>query len=213
MTHWVMVVDLRKCIGCGTCMHVCGQLNKVPPGSQWRRVAERTVEVNSEKNRLFVTTSCMHCNNPPCLDVCPSKATKHREDGIVYIDSDRCIGCHSCIVACPYDARSIPESNSFIEEAHGNCETDGTQKDKIIGTSTKCDFCRERIDSGIKNGFNTGTDFEATPLCVYHCISEALYFGDLDDPTSEVSKLISGNKTVQLRDDLETNPSVYYLFD
>ena len=213
MTHWVMVVDLRKCIGCGTCKHVCSQLSPVPPDANWREIVEQTIKTNPGVKRFFVPTSCMHCENPPCLDVCPSKATKRRKDGIVYIDPDRCIGCYACIVACPYNARSVPESASIFVGSEVECQMDGTQRSKIIRTSTKCDFCRDRVVRGIESGLKVGTDFEATPFCVYYCISEALYFGDMDDPNSEVSKLISENKTVRLREDLMTNPSVYYIVD
>jgi phenylacetyl-CoA:acceptor oxidoreductase subunit 1 len=210
MAHWAMVIDLRKCIGCRACEKICEETNGAPPGATWRRVSEETDKTASGK-RLFIPMSCMHCENPPCVEVCPSKATKRRSDGIVYIDYDHCLGCGACVVACPYNARSIADACSVsyeVAESQAGTMPLGTD---LIGICTKCNFCMDRVDRGLAQGLRPGIDFEATPMCVNYCISEALNFGDLEDPTSEVSKMISQNKVTRLREDLGTNPSVYYI--
>jgi len=154
----------------------------------------------------------MHCENPPCLEVCPSKATKQRPDGIVEINYDRCMGCGSCIVACPYGARSIAEADLLlIDTSTHEINTIGAAD--LIGVCTKCNFCLERLDKGLAQGLQPGIDPEATPMCVRYCISEALYFGDADDPTSVVSQVILENKVIRPGEDIGTNPSVYYIAD
>jgi phenylacetyl-CoA:acceptor oxidoreductase subunit 1 len=203
-----MVIDLRKCIGCRACEDICSEINTVLPDRKWRRVYEETAKAGSRK-RLFTPVSCMHCDNPPCVEVCPSKATKQRSDGIVEINYDRCMGCGSCIVACPYGARSIVGADIYSLGEAARKKTNG--ESSLIGVCTKCDFCVERIDKGLAQGLQPGIHPEATPMCVNYCISEALIFGDLEDPTSEVSKMISENKVTRLREDLGTNPSVYYV--
>ena len=211
MARWAMVIDLRKCIGCGACQQICEEINRWPPGAKWRQVSEETDKKGNGK-RLFIPTSCMHCENPPCVEVCPSKATKQRPDGIVEIDYDRCIGCGSCIVACPYGARSITGADLLsLDTATRKIKINGAPD--LIGVCTKCNFCLERLDKGLAQGLQPGIDPEATPMCVRYCISEALYFGDADDPTSVVSQVILENKVIRLGEDIGTNPSVYYIVE
>ena len=211
MGRWAMVIDLRKCIGCGACQEICEGINRVPPGAKWRQVFEETDKKGSGK-RLFIPMSCMHCENPPCLEVCPSKATKQRPDGIVEINYDRCMGCGSCIVACPYGARSIADCDILsLDTANLKIKINGAPD--LIGVCTKCNFCLERIDKGLAQGLQPGIDPEATPMCVRYCISEALYFGDADDPTSVVSQVILENKVIRLGEDIGTNSSVYYIVE
>ncbi|SVD79911.1 uncharacterized protein METZ01_LOCUS432765, partial [marine metagenome] len=107
MTAWGMTVDLNRCVGCQTCTIACKEANATPPGVQWRRVIDVEYGTFPNVERLFVVTGCQHCENPPCVPVCPSGATARRADGLVTIDYDICIGCASCVVACPYQARSI----------------------------------------------------------------------------------------------------------
>jgi phenylacetyl-CoA:acceptor oxidoreductase subunit 1 len=190
MTRWAMVADLRRCVGCQTCTAACKQKNGTPPGAQWRRVLDLEVGEYPQVKRAFVPMGCMHCEDPPCLDVCPSTATRKRADGIVTIDESLCIGCSYCVVACPYDARY-----------------------KVDGIATKCTFCVERIDAGLMNGLKPGVDPEATPACVNSCIASALHFGDADDPQSNVSRLLAENRSFRMHEELGTGPGFYYLWD
>ena len=209
MTRWGMVIDLRKCIGCETCKHVCNDVNYVG----WRRVVNVTAEGDLNKKKVFISMGCMHCDEPPCLEVCPTGATSRRPDGIVMIDQELCVGCGACILACPYKARKITFEDKILrEKSHGQKNPEWENPDGI-GVCRKCDFCVSRLDAGMKQGLQPGQDFEATPMCVRYCIAEALYFGDLDDPKSEVSKLIRENKTRRLNEALRTNPSVFYILE
>lgn len=212
MTHWVMVIDLRKCIGCETCKQVCDGVNAVPPGATWRRLIDRETEgENHKKERVLLTMGCMHCSNPPCLKVCPTGATFRRGDGIVDINATLCLGCGACVLACPYKARSIVFEDKI--SPHNRCEAldmKSSETDRI-GICTKCDFCRQRLENGLKKGLRPGLDAEATPVCVNYCIAEAISFGDLDDPESPVCMQIKENRTVRLQEELCTEPSVYYI--
>jgi phenylacetyl-CoA:acceptor oxidoreductase subunit 1 len=211
MARWGMVIDLRKCIGCEMCSSVCSELNRNPCGANWRQVIDRTIEENPDLIRLFVPMNCMHCSEPPCLDVCPSGATYQRKDGIVDIKNELCIGCGYCVVACPYSARTISFRDKIqIKFAEGLHNPTVVKSDRI-GICTKCNFCLQRIEDGLAKGLKPGKDPDAGPICVNFCIAEALFFGDLDDPESNVSHLIRKNKTVCLQEELGTKPSVYYI--
>jgi phenylacetyl-CoA:acceptor oxidoreductase subunit 1 len=213
MTRYVMVADLRRCIGCQTCTAACKMANGTPPGVQWRRVVDMEMGVYPDVKRVFIPTGCQHCSNPPCLDVCPSGATQQRDDGIVSIDYDICIGCASCAVACPYGARYMVHEEQF---AYGDKPTEdekvGHNPDNI-GVATKCDFCADVIDEGIANGLTPGIDPEATPRCVNSCISGAMTFGDIDDPESNVSKLLQSTKHFRMKEEAGTDPGFYYILD
>lgn len=211
MPHWGMVIDLRKCIGCETCKHVCNQAHD----GEWRQVVDMMMEDNPEGQKVFLTMGCMHCVTPPCLEVCPTGATKRRPDGIVEIDQQLCVGCGSCILACPYKARKITFEDKILRKnCHGQeNQIPGRKNPDRIGVCSKCDFCFSRVDAGLKKGLEIGKDSEATPLCVHYCIAEAMHFGDLDDPESEVSRLIRENKTSCLNEELGTDPSVFYILE
>ncbi|MCU0897397.1 MAG: 4Fe-4S dicluster domain-containing protein [Burkholderiales bacterium] len=212
MTRWAMVVDLRRCVGCQTCTAACRHANATPPGVQWRRVLDMEVGEYPNVKRAFVPVGCMHCDDPPCMDVCPSTATKKRADGIVTIDYDLCIGCAYCALACPYQARYRTDRVQF---AYG--EATASEEARLdparLGVATKCTFCVERLDAGIAAGKQPGVDPDATPACVNSCISQALQFGDIDDPESNVSKLLASHQHFRMHEELGTGPGVYYLWD
>jgi phenylacetyl-CoA:acceptor oxidoreductase 27-kDa subunit len=212
MTRWAMVADLRRCVGCQTCTASCRQANGTPPGTQWRRVLDMEFGEYPDVRRAFVPVSCMHCDDPPCMEVCPTTATRKRADGIVTIDYDLCIGCAYCAVACPYQARYRSDRPA---PAMGVATPDETQRGDggRSGVATKCTFCVERIDAGTAVGLTPGVDPDATPACVNSCIANALHFGDLDDPESNVSTLLREHEHFRMHEELGTGPGVHYLWD
>jgi Fe-S-cluster-containing dehydrogenase component len=207
--HWGMVINLDQCIGCEYCMRACTATNDVNPEEPWNIVIP---EKTSAGHTFFLSRPCLHCQNAPCVEVCPVKATYHREDGLVVMDYDRCIGCRYCQIACPYDARRFnwkdrsDEENPYVP-AWGTPEVERRPR----GVVEKCTFCIHRIDAGLEKGLKPGVDREATPACVNICPVGARVFGDLNDPDSRVSQLIASNPTFRLRDELGTNASVYYI--
>jgi phenylacetyl-CoA:acceptor oxidoreductase subunit 1 len=213
MTRWAMVVDLTRCIGCRSCILACSQANRVSEGL-WRKFNELKEPQPIDRQRLFATRSCMHCDDPPCNSVCPTGATYKRADGIVDIDYEKCVGCGYCIVACPYDARVIFRYQHCFEadtQLIGKIDCQA-HKDRE-GVCTKCNFCLTRIENGLKKNLIPGIDSDATPLCVVTCSCGALSFGDLDDPQSGVSKTIKERQTLRLSEELETGPAVYYVIE
>jgi phenylacetyl-CoA:acceptor oxidoreductase subunit 1 len=178
---------------------------------EWRRVVDVKMEGDPKGEEVFVTIGCMHCVSPPCLEVCPTGATQHRPDGIVKIDQKLCVGCGACILACPYKVRKITFEDKISHNKSFVPENPDRQNPDRIGICSKCDFCLSRLEEGLKKGLQPGQDFEATPMCVRYCIAEALHFGDLDDPESNVSRLIRENKKARLNEELGTEPSVFYI--
>lgn len=212
MTRWAMVADLRRCVGCQTCTAACRHANATPPGVQWRRVLDVEQGEYPDVRRSFVPVGCQHCSDPPCMHVCPTKATKQRADGVVTIDYDLCIGCAYCAVACPYQARYKTPRPVY---AYGT-EMENEAKcrdDSRLGVATKCTFCVDRIDAGLASGKTPGIDPEATPACVNACITKTLSFGDLDDPKSNVAELLARTQHFRMHEELGTGPGFYYVWD
>ena len=195
-----MVIDLNLCIGCYACVSACKAENATPPGVFWCRVLEKEEGNLPSFKRTFLSLPCMHCEEPPCRDICPTGATVKQEDGIVSIDYDVCIGCRACMMACPYGARFYwgkPKDTMYFPENPTPYEQAGVQKYQRA-TVQKCDFCAGRLEQGLE------------PACVLTCPTMARTFGDLDNPMSEVSRLIKERGATQLLGELGTNPSVYY---
>jgi phenylacetyl-CoA:acceptor oxidoreductase 27-kDa subunit len=188
--RWGMVIDLRRCVGCQTCTIACKQENALPAGTAWRFVADCEVGEYPDVRRMFLPIQCMQCADPPCVGVCPTGASRQRSDGIVWIDADQCIGCGYCAVACSFQGRHL-----------------------VNGIMTKCNFCMARIDRGRAQGLVPGRDAEATPMCAVACITEAIVFGDLDDPSSRVARLVAESSAQPLMAELGSRPSVYYRWD
>jgi Fe-S-cluster-containing dehydrogenase component len=207
-TRWGMVVDLDKCIGCEYCLRACSAVNDVPAEAPWNIVVpERT----STGRTFFFSRPCLHCQHAPCVEVCPVRATYVRGDGLVIMDYDRCIGCRYCEVACPYDARRFNWETRQDENAYAPTWGRPEVERRPRGVVEKCTFCVHRIDAGTERGLTPGVDAEATPACVNICPVGARVFGNLKDPQSRVAQVVASNPTLRLREELGTDPSVYYI--
>jgi len=210
MTRWGMVVDLGRCVGCQTCTIACKMENGLPPGTLWRTVLDAETGRFPDVRRTFVPLTCMHCADPPCYDACPTTATRVRDDGIVWIVDEICIGCGSCVVACPYEARHLVPAARFYFGTPTPPEL-ATYDPGRVGICTKCEFCAHKLDQAPKHAV-PGADREWTPVCASSCIADAIVFGDLEDPQSPVARrLKSGGTPERMLEYLGTAPSVYYL--
>jgi Fe-S-cluster-containing dehydrogenase component len=210
--RWAMVIDLGKCLekeGCTKCMDACRQAHNVPQFKEeahsinWIRKAPYGGAFPSEDdeyqasipNNAPVIILCNHCADPPCVRVCPTKATWRREDGIVMMDWHRCIGCRYCMAACPYGSRSFNwmDPRLFIPNLNPDFPT------RTKGVVEKCNFCEERIGTG------------KPPACVQACPQKAMTFGDLYDSNSAARELLRTRYTIRRKPELGTSPQVYYI--
>jgi len=172
------VIDQTRCIGCHACTVACKEENRVPLGAfrTWVKYIEKGEFPNTR--RYFAVLRCNHCDNAPCVTICPTVALYRRRDGIVDFDPSRCIGCKSCMQACPYDALYIdPETH----------------------TAAKCHFCAHRVEKGLE------------PACVIVCPERAILAGDLDDPASEVSRVIAREQVLVRKPEQGTKPKLFYV--
>ena len=178
MTKYAFVIDQRKCIGCHACTVACKAEHDVPIGvyRTWVKYIEKGEFPNSR--RYFLVNRCNHCDNAPCVSICPTKALYKRTDGIVDFDSSRCIGCKSCMQACPYDALYI---------------------DPYSHTAAKCNYCAHRTEVGIE------------PACVVVCPERAIIAGDLQNPESEIARIVAREPVRTRKPEQGTGPNVYYL--
>ncbi len=219
--HWVMVIDLRKCVGCHACTVACVAENKLPPGVVYRPVLEQEVGKYPNVTRTFLPKPCMQCENPPCVPVCPVTATYTNEEGVVVVDYDQCIGCRACMTACPYASRTFDFGDNYVDgtpEAAGlllgqsgaaqmelaptfeyGQEHERTPHHSPIGNVRKCHFCLHRVKEGM------------LPACTLTCIGRATLFGDANDPESLVAEMIASPNVMRLKEELGTEPRVYYL--
>lgn len=209
MTRYGMVIDTKKCIGCHVCAMACKTENNLPNDVWWNRIftdngGEMGFDMvgGSYPDNLqfgYIPVACQHCENPACVKVCPVGATyKDPETGVVRQDYDKCIGCRMCIAACPYTGvRSFnwEEPKYAIGQDMGDADVPKHQKHTV----EKCTMCWHRLAKGKQ------------PACVEVCPARVRYFGDFDDPDSEVSKLIREREYMQLLPEKGTKPSVYYL--
>lgn len=213
--RWGMTIDLQRCTGCYGCVMACKQEHSTPPGIHFRRMMFEEVGEYPAAKRLHAPVLCNHCEKPPCVPVCPTGATYKRDDGVVLVADDVCIGCGYCTTACPYEQRyffgSDPQHFDSGLTPHelegGEAGHDWNAKRYTV---VKCTFCEHRLAKA-KEGLTPGIDRAATPACVVTCPSFAMEFGDLDDPDSKISKLIKERGGFPLMPEAGTHPSVFYL--
>lgn len=204
--HWGMVIDLTRCIGCETCAVGCKMKNNLADGVWWNRVLTvgggelDVVGGTIDHPRAYaLPLACQHCENPPCVKVCPTGAAWRRADGVVLIHEERCIGCRTCIQACPYGVRLFNDEVTYAHVPEEVTLGAATAQDHDVGVVEKCNFCVDRLDQGLD------------PMCIDVCPARARFFGDLNDPESTVSQLIVERGAETLHPELDTRPSVYFI--
>jgi molybdopterin-containing oxidoreductase family iron-sulfur binding subunit len=209
---WGMVIDLTKCLkkdGCTDCITACHKAHNVPVINDvlrevkwiWKEPfgnafpSQENAYTEAAWRDKPVMVFCNHCDNPPCVRVCPTQATWKKEDGIVMIDYHRCIGCRYCVAACPYGSRSFNwfDPRPYIPALNADFPT------RTKGVVEKCNFCEERLAHG------------QPPACVAACPEKALVFGNLADPKSELRQLLQARYTIRRRPELGTQPDVFYV--
>lgn len=210
--RWAMVIDLSKCAveeGCQGCVKACHKVHNVPDIENdaheikwiWKEdyqhvfIDQENHYLNETLKKAQVPIFCNHCDSPPCVKVCPTKATWKREDGIVMMDWHRCIGCRYCMAACPYGSRSFNwiDPRPHIDNIEKNYPT------RTKGVVEKCTFCDERLSRGLM------------PSCVEACANGCLIFGDLNDPKSNVRKKLNENFSIRRKPGLGTEPEIFYI--
>ena len=206
---YAIVVDKKRCIGCWSCSVACKLENNLPDQAWWNTVItdggtnpmtpSGSYDDPTNMTQNYTVFHCMHCDTPACVEVCPAGATwKDEETGIVMQDPETCIGCRSCIEACPYTGvRTYIEGDPIpaLDWALGSVEAPV----HVAETVEKCVMCSHRVTKG------------GVPACVEGCPTRARKFGDLNDPESEVSKLLAEREYEQLMPEEGTGPNVYYL--
>ena len=224
MTRWGMVIDLDRCTGCQACVVACQVENNIPPPTRDDAEAGRTIawirvvpfeggEHGTRPGLRVVPLLCMHCDKPPCIKVCPVRATQIGEEGLVGQAYGRCIGCRYCTTACPYTVRQFnwkkPEWPRPMEAA---LSPDVSIRPR--GVVEKCSFCHHRLQRAKDRAAAEARPLregDYVPACVQSCPAEAMAFGDLDDPRSMVARLVESPRAFRLLEELGTGPKVTYL--
>lgn len=195
-----MVIDLKRCVACMGCQLSCKAEHGTPPGVFFARVLKREEGSYPTVRQLFLPVLCNHCDDAPCVAVCPTKASHYAEHGIVDIDPELCVGCRACMMACPYNNRYYHDERRDYFPGSGPTAFElARTKRHPEGTVMKCNFCRHRLAEG------------KLPACVENCAAGARHFGDLSDPSSNVSRLIKELGGYTLHPEAGTGPNVYYL--
>jgi len=200
MTKYAMVIDLNTCVGCNACMVACAMENQTPvwDTKKWRTyVHDEEIGVGEDVHRRFFPRLCNHCDNPPCMTVCPTGATTKKENGIVVVDEDICMGCLACAMACPYHAR-VEVTYADVREGKEFYGSDYRRRNPSVD---KCSFCDHRVEQGLK------------PACVETCVGSSRMFGNLDDPNDPVAQMVASGVARPLMPHIGTRPNVYYIDD
>ncbi|MFL2769645.1 MAG: 4Fe-4S dicluster domain-containing protein [Rhodospirillaceae bacterium] len=201
MSKYGMVMDLDRCIGCNACVIACKVEHNSPAEINFTKILEQETGTYPDSKRHFLPVMCNHCDDAPCIDVCPTTATYAREkDGIVLVDWDKCIGCGACILGCPYDQRFHVFDERTLFPDGSDFQRPDVKRAKL-GTIAKCDFCYHRIDD------------EREPACVEVCPTKARIFGEVGggEEGESIQHLVADDRVWTLLPDKETKPSVFYM--
>jgi len=222
-----MAIDLHRCVGCGACDLACKSENNTPVGFDWASHQVETRGVFPNVTYQHTPTLCNHCEDAPCVRVCPTKAMHKDTKGMVVHDPSVCIGCKSCMLADPYHVIFFNKQSAFLdyELDDSRIVKNGTFSKKELsdrsnapfpnfnaargaggyeairrkGTVEKCTFCNHRVEKGL------------APACVVACPADARIFGDINDPGSEISQLLRKHQPKVLKPEKGTKPKVFYI--
>jgi Fe-S-cluster-containing dehydrogenase component len=236
MTKWSMVIDLDKCVACQGCSIACRFENNTPVVSPSEAALGRSIlwnevfPIHSDEDKSisrgqdkYLTRPCMHCEDAPCVKVCPVGATYKDEEGIIRQNYSRCIGCRLCTVGCPYGVRYFnwyaPEWEEGLERHHtpdrvtGSGDLEGPAI-RPKGVVEKCTFCIHRLHKARARAEAEEREFrpdEYVPACVQTCTGNARFFGNLEDEKSTVYQLAHSRRAFRLLEEAGTHPKVIYL--
>jgi phenylacetyl-CoA:acceptor oxidoreductase subunit 1 len=227
MAKFVRLIDMERCMGCRSCVAACYVENHFTPEAPWNVMNEYEVGTYPNARTVFATMNCMHCEDAPCKLVCDAigvEAISKNEYGVVLVDYDKCIGCEYCAAVCPY---GVPQYNREVEPLYPEARHGATPYEEIPWDSRdpthrkrknvveKCTFCWHKLKQAAADGKvdRVGIDPQYTPACDLVCPVSARFFGDIDDPGSEVSKRIGAKKAAQLKKEFGTRPQVYYVLE
>lgn len=225
--NYGMVIDMHRCVGCGACDLACKSENNTPVGIDWASHKVETHGVFPDVSYIHTPTLCNHCEDAPCVRVCPTHAMHKNDTGMVVHDPNKCIGCKSCMLADPYDVIFFNKKHAFLDYATDDSSIvkggtfskaelseksnapfpnynaargdDGYEGVRRKGAVEKCSFCNHRVKKGL------------APACVVACPADARIFGDLNDPKSEISKKLKAYKPTVLLPEAGVKPKVFYI--